>query len=222
MGFLLRIGLGFLALVISHALLLAAHTLGWSPDEQLSRLILASPTYWHVEWIRGILTALVAAVVWGVAYYFLFWRPSRAKPKEPIEASPSPRITAASLLRLSVGEDHSYYDIPKHGLYSLTRRFKLRLDNVSLDQSVSDCKVQITDIQPTSGYRLPRILRDGFKLAAGDHAFLPLASYGEARQPAISNYADTTVAIEGGDREIMAQHEKPNIVTIRATALAVC
>jgi len=218
MGIILKIGLGLVVLIVTHAMFLAIHGLGWYPDEQLAKLILASPTYWHVEWVRGCLTAVFATLLWLAAYYYFFLRNSRMKHVEPIDLAPSP-VSAAGVLRLSVGEDHSYNSITKTGLYMLTRQYQIRLDNASQDQSVTHCKVVITDIQPQSGCRLPRLLKEGFSLAAGDHAFIPLASYGEARQPAVSDYADTMIIMAGSSRETPLQYEEPNVLTIRATAL---
>ena len=80
MGLALRIFLGFVVLVASHAMFLAAHAFGWYPDEQLARLIEASPDALHVEWVRWILTAIVAALLWAIGYYFLFWRTMLSKP----------------------------------------------------------------------------------------------------------------------------------------------
>ena len=218
MGLALRIFLGFVGLVASHAMFLAAHAFGWYPDEQLARLIEASPDALHVEWVRWILTAIVAALLWAIGYYFLFWRTLHSKPINLIPLPPRNEV-AQQILQLSIGEDHSYVSITKYGLYSLTRQFDVRLDNISPDHSVTNCKVNITDVQPRSGYRLPQLLQEGFPLAAGDHAFIPLASYTEARQPAISNYADTMILAAGGEREMTLQFEEPNIITIRATAI---
>jgi len=210
--------LAIIGFIVSRALLEVAHALGWYPEDQLANLLLKSPDLWKVAWVRWSLIAFVAAILGALADYILYRR--QPLPSAKIRTQPSPaEERTPSLLRLSVGEDHSYYDIPKHGLSSLTRRFKIRVDNVSPDKSVSSCKVHITDIRPASGYRLPRILKENFDLAAGDHVFIPLASYGEARKPAVSNFGDTLVVIEGGDREITAQHEEPNVITIRATAL---
>ena len=76
------------------------------------------------------------------------------------------------------------------------------------------------EIEPYSGVTLPRILREGFSLAAGDRTFVPLAQYGEARDPTKFNCADTLIEILGGDRPIAIAHEHPSFIKICVTAMS--
>jgi hypothetical protein len=218
------VGLPIVGIVVSHAFLEFVHAKGWYPEVQLASLMTVSTDAWHVGWTRALIMAAMTVALWLLGYWVFF---GSTKPPKRIRAvKPSPASTAEpskaaaqSLLRLSVGEDHSFYDFPKTTLYSQTRCYKVRLDNISPDQSVSECKVNLIGIEPTSGYRLPRLLKAGFSLAAGDHAFIPIASYGEAREPAKYNCADTLVVVAGDGRDLAIQFELPNCFIIRATAI---
>jgi hypothetical protein len=127
--------------------------------------------------------------------------------------------SVTNLLNLSVGEDGQFVAIPKHSLYGLTRQLAVCVENQSASQAVTDCKVQITEIEPFSGVKLPRILKSGFSLAAGDHTFIPLVQYGEARDPAKYNCADTLIELLGGDRPISIAHDVPSFIKLRATGI---
>jgi hypothetical protein len=129
-----------------------------------------------------------------------------------------PTQSTNEVLSLEFGEDGQFEAVPKHSLYGITRQFAVCVVNQSATQAVSDCKVQIMEIEPYSGVKLPRILREGFSLAAGDRTFIPVAQYGEARDPAKYKCADTLIEILGGDRPIAIAYEHPNFIKIRATA----
>jgi len=130
---------------------------------------------------------------------------------------PAPSANAA--VSLEFGESGQFETIPKHSLYGITRQFAVCVINQSATQAVSDCKVQIMEIEPYSGVKLPRILREGFSLAAGDQTFIPLAQYGEARDPTKYNCADTLIEILGGDRPNAIAYEHPSFIKIRVTAI---
>ena len=212
------VGLPIVGVIVSHAFLEIAHANGWYPEIQLARLMMASTDVWYVGWARWLIIAVITVILWVAGYWFFFVRTRPTKRASTTPLLPSP-VATPSLLRLSVGEDHAFIDYPKTTLYSLTRRYSVRLDNISPDKSVSECKVTVTAIQPESGFRLPRLLKEGFALAAGDHAFIHLVSYGEAREPSKFNCADSLVIVWGSARETSLQFEKPNIFTIRATAI---
>jgi hypothetical protein len=76
-GFILRVVLGFVSLICSHAAFIIAHTFGWYPDQQLANLILASPGLLQIEAVRWTLTAVLAVLLWGAADYFLYRRTAR-------------------------------------------------------------------------------------------------------------------------------------------------
>jgi hypothetical protein len=96
-------------------------------------------------------------------------------------------------LRITLGEDGPFVDVPKGGPLSLTRRLHIEDRNVDESKAISGGKVQITEILPFSGYRRPWILADNISLAAGDQRYLPIAQYGEARDREKS--ADTMIEV---------------------------
>lgn len=120
-------------------------------------------------------------------------------------------------LQIAIGEDGPFIEFPKHGLYGITRLLKVEVRNGDTHRALFQCKLQITDIEPPSGYRGPWVLKDGFSLAAGDQIFVPIASYGEARNPDKFNCADTLIILHAGDKELALPME--NFLTLRATAL---
>lgn len=141
--------------------------------------------------------------------------------ESPQTETPSIVAPAApkSALKLAFGEEGQFQNISKHSLYKITRQFCVRIVNDSPTETVSACKVQITAIEPWTGAKLPRILKDGFTLASGDSTFIPLASYGEAREQEKYACGDTLIEVLGGDRPIAVAHDQRSIITIRATAV---
>jgi len=129
----------------------------------------------------------------------------------------------APVLQLSVGTDHEYYDVPQSGLYSLTRRFKVKIENISSNQTITNGKLQIISIEPPCGYRGPWLIKEGITLAAGDHIFLPLAQYNELREPEKGMTPEDTFKIESVEtREhrapLLGTENQPHVLALRATA----
>ena len=147
-------------------------------------------------------------------------------PSPPSEAAAKEIATSTpDVLQLSVGMDHEYYDIPKGGLYSFTKRFKLKLENLSQHKAIVGGKVQILSIEPVCGYAGPWLLEDGITLAAGDHKFLPIAQYNELREPEKGMTPEDTFVLATVESK---EHHKPLLgtdtlytLTIRAMALDV-
>jgi hypothetical protein len=130
--------------------------------------------------------------------------------------------TQSPVLKLSVGMDAEYYDVPKGGLYSFTKRFKVKLENLNTHKAITQGKVQILSIEPFCGYRGPWLVEQEITLAAGDHKFLPLAQYNELREPEKGMKPEDTFVINSVESR---DHHKPllgtetkHIVILRATA----
>jgi hypothetical protein len=140
-----------------------------------------------------------------------------------------PNISAAEkesqILKLSVGTDAEYYDIPKGGLYSFTKRFKVKLENLNTHKAITNGKVQVLSIEPFCGYRGPWLIEEGITLAAGDHKFLPLAQYNELREPEKGMTPEDTFlvnSVEARDhRKPLLGTETEHMFVIRATAFDV-
>ena len=141
------------------------------------------------------------------------WRKAtRVAPRSQKGAEPGP-------LQIKVGEGGRFCEVPKSSLYNLTRRLNIEISNVHKSKTISNCKVQITNIEPFCGYRGPWILRDGIVLTAGDQTYVPIAQYSEARDRSKYNCADTLIEICSQGKMPLLQVVTENLLTIRATGL---
>jgi hypothetical protein len=126
------------------------------------------------------------------------------------------------VIKLSVGTAHEYYDIPQNGLYSFKRRFKVKFENADAHKAITNGKLQIISIEPPCGYRGPWLIKDGITIAAGDHDFLPLATYNELREPEKGMTPEDTFKIESLPNDhrqpLLGKENQPHILTLRATA----
>jgi hypothetical protein len=124
-----------------------------------------------------------------------------------------------SPLKIRVGDDREFEDIPKGSLYGFTRRLKFELKNDDSSKTAADCKVQITKIFPDPGYRGPWVLAEGFSLSPGDAAYIPVAQRGEGREPTKFDRSDTSIEIcVPGNHPPLLPVEVENVLTLRATA----
>jgi hypothetical protein len=97
--FILGVLLGFASLVCSHAAFFVAHASGWFPDQQVARLLMASPGILQIETIRWVLTAVLAVMVWALVDYFLYRRHGKT-----IAVKASARKTGLSLANQSAAQ----------------------------------------------------------------------------------------------------------------------
>lgn len=86
-----KIALALFALVCSRALLAIFHSFGWYPEQQLTELLLASPSFLQRELALWLLLAVSALVMWFAIDYLVYqrdlthaWRSLRAT----VEARP--------------------------------------------------------------------------------------------------------------------------------------
>jgi hypothetical protein len=124
------------------------------------------------------------------------------------------------VLDLQVGESGPFFRT-KGKLYDTRRTFNIKLSNVHATKTATNCKVHITKIEPQTEYEGPWSLTQGLTLAAGDYEFIPLATFGEARNPKTYNCADTffTVHVEGTCP--LLDIDKEYFFTLRATAVEI-
>ena len=143
---------------------------------------------------------------------------NRARPLTNIAATvstPPPRV-----LQIEVGESGPFFETTG-GLYDIKRTFKIKLSNVHNHKTAANCKVQVTKIEPQDEYTGPWPLKEMPSLAAGDHAFIPLARYGEARDPKKFNCADSffTTYLGTSGRHPSFDVGRSYVFTLRATAI---
>jgi hypothetical protein len=86
---------------------------------------------------------------------------------------------AKSSLRLSVGENGGYFKTDGRKLYKTTRIFYLKIENVNSEKTISDIRIVIVSVDPQKEYIGLWVLTAKLILAAGDHTFVPLVSFGE-------------------------------------------
>jgi hypothetical protein len=122
-----------------------------------------------------------------------------------------------SFLQIDVGESGPFFGTTG-GLYDTKRTFNIKVSNISSDKTASNCKVHITKIEPQNEYEGPWLLKEIPSLAAGDHVFIPLATYGEARNPTTYNCADTFFTTHIDSNSPMLDVGKPYVFTLRVTA----
>ena len=177
----------------------------------------------HSDVLLGALVQYGPPVVLVVIGLILFVWSGRRSSDAPTPADTVGRTNKAATdsgpLQINVGESGPFTDVPKRNLYGFTKRFKIEVRNIDRSKTASNCKIQITKIEPESGYRGPWILKEGFALPAGDQIYIPIAQYKQAEKPETYNCADTFIKLCTEGKAPSLQIETENAITIRATAL---
>lgn len=123
-----------------------------------------------------------------------------------------------SSLKMTIGEGGPYFKT-KGGVYDILRTFNLKLENIDRSSPISDCSVHILSVTPQVDYdESPWLLKNEIGLAAGEYAFIPLVTYGEARDPNKYSCGDTfmTMGTEKGRPNLDAGTKYT--ITLRAVA----
>jgi hypothetical protein len=178
--------------------------------------------------LSHIVSFLLACLVVAILFVAIRYELSREHKKRDSDISPSAR-TAAKTIEIKYGEDGPFERLLSTDLSRLERLLSLEFVNPYPDKTITQCKLEIINIEPFAGPRRPLVLRDNFTLPGGDHVFIPFVRYGESRSVDRSVIADTAIAVcapEGEYPNFLAAlpHDVENILTIRATAIdaAVC
>jgi hypothetical protein len=177
--------------------------------------------------------AFITAVLYLIALGFI-WSHFHSHPGEGANNKDrrrrqAPRSRDASIdqrgpLRINVGADGPFFDVSNSDLYSFTRRLRIQACNDDKSKAALNCKIQITDISPYTGYRGPWLLRENFTLAAGDSTFVPLVSYREARNPLRTDASDTSIEVcsIGNHPPLLPTEESAITVRMTATDMPFC
>jgi len=121
-------------------------------------------------------------------------------------------------LKLTVGETGKFFKT-KSTDGTIRRTYCVKCENVSRDESVRNCKVTLNSITTQTEYIGPWVIEEGFDLAAGDHKFIPLISYGEARLP--SAIGETFMEVlPPGVGNPKPSSNNAHILQIRATGIS--
>lgn len=122
-------------------------------------------------------------------------------------------------LSLDIGECGEFFQTSgRLNLYTHQRTLNVKIINNDRTKSLSGCKVKILDISPHE-YNGPWILREDFSLAAGDHIFVPLASYVEADDPKKTPSGSTFFEILSTKNRPKPAADGEHVISLRATAL---
>lgn len=158
-------------------------------------------------WVIGLLLILLAiSIEYGVRVR-LGGRPNS-------EASTR---NETSIIRMTVGESGPYFKTGG-GPYDIRRTFKLKMENIDRRKSLTDCSIHIMEVAPPTDYEGPWLLKEGLSLAAGDHVFITLVTYGEAREPDKYPSGETFMTMGTANGRLCLDVGKKFTVTMRATA----
>lgn len=170
------------------------------------------------DWPLAIGAGVILLLLGLFAYLGLFLSVPRAPREPPAWAgSNSTPVPPPTPLVLEVGEAGELVRTKGSNMYSIERAFILRVSNADASRSIRHCKVRITDAAPPGDYVGPWLLAESFDLPAGDHQLVPLASYGEAREPTTFNSADSFVRVLLKQGQLTLDIDKESTLTIRAT-----
>lgn len=125
--------------------------------------------------------------------------------------------TIISSLRMTIGESGPYFGT-EGSVYSIRRTFNLKLENTDRSKSLSDCSIHIREVVPPTDYQGPWLLQDGIVLAAGAHTFIPLVTYGEAREPDKYPSGDTFMTMGTANGHPCLDVGEEYTVALRVTA----
>jgi len=122
-------------------------------------------------------------------------------------------------LQIEIGESGPFMatgrgNIP---LYSIKRTFSIKIENVDKRRPIAGCKIYVMSIDPQE-YVGPWLLKDSFDLAAGEHIFVPLVTYGEARDISKTPAGDTFMTIHALQATPKPSSGTKHLVTLRATS----
>ena len=120
-------------------------------------------------------------------------------------------------LRMSVGESGPFMRTSS-SLYKIKRTFNVKIENTEKYQAVTDCKIRIEKIEPPE-YEGPWLLTSGFSLAAGDHQFVPLVTYGEAADQTKFPCGDSFMIMHVSEPSPAPSAKVEQIVHLKATSL---
>ena len=108
-----------------------------------------------------------------------------------IRGSKAP-ISPPRTLVLAIGEEDRFVTRKSDGLYKTKRTLHIRLSNNGPSKAITNCKIQITSIEPEFPVGA-WVLKENFVVNAGDDVYLPLARYSEPSTK--SGYHDSVIEV---------------------------
>ncbi|MBW7974365.1 hypothetical protein [Bradyrhizobium sp. BR 10289] len=152
------------------------------------------------------------------SYFYLELMTSRAAIERywPALGSVGPR--AISSLMVTFGGRDGYSALEAHGLHQLRRKLNLKLENIG-PKALTNCKVMLESSEVASGLTFPIVLRENVILAPGDHVFIPLIEYGEARDKASYDCSDSFATLALSEPRPLFNVGESTQLRLRATGL---
>ena len=86
--FIVRVALGLISLICSHALLLVLQGQGIYPETYLAEWLIKAPSAFAINLTQVLLTLLIAIILWGIADYLLYRRRPKAIDVGTLEGLP--------------------------------------------------------------------------------------------------------------------------------------
>ncbi|PCJ61472.1 MAG: hypothetical protein COA65_00470 [Rhodospirillaceae bacterium] len=119
-------------------------------------------------------------------------------------------------IKMTISESGPYCDIGPN-VYEIRRTLNLKLENIDRSKPISNCSVKILSVMPPTEYDGPWVLKEGVSLAAGEHIFIPLVTYGESREPSKFKCHDSFMTMGTAEQLPWLDAEEKYAVTLRAT-----
>jgi hypothetical protein len=129
---------------------------------------------------------------------------------------------AISKLKLSTGESGPFMKTDSRSLHRTRRMLNLKIENMDDEQAVTGIEIGIRAIEPQTEYVGPWVLASDLSLAAGAQKFIPMVSYGEAKNShhySTSGYdrSDSFFEVLTTANQPKPLKQTPQFISIRAT-----
>lgn len=123
-----------------------------------------------------------------------------------------------STINISAGESGQYVRAASKMLYQVERTLYLKIKNKSKRSSLHDCRLRILKCKPEGLSGGPWQLGVLVSLAPGDHAFVPFARYGEAKDAQKFNCADSFLRFATENEHPTGGRDARHTAVVQATA----
>ncbi len=148
----------------------------------------------------------------GERYSELMTSRSAVERKWPPMGSPG----SISSLGMAFASDGAHSRIGAGSIHNYEKILSIRLENIG-SKALTNCKLVVESCDVETGMKFPITLADGISLPAGDHIFLALVKYGEARDPKYYDCADSFVTLMNNHALINVGESA--VLTLRATGV---
>jgi hypothetical protein len=123
-------------------------------------------------------------------------------------------------LTLEVGREGPFVTTKAFGLRTIKRTYNLRVENRNPTKPITNCRVSVLDVTPDPmNKKLPWSLSEPFSLSSGADIYIPIATYGESRNPKEYPASDTLIQVHSSAPDDWFLMEMTgHVMKIRATS----